>query len=941
MAVGLSPDKQRWQRVAAIVERAFELSGEELTAFLDEACAGNDDLRAEVEELLTAEHLADRFLETPAAEYAADILVPEADSARKEGSEIMATRFEGCQLGSYVLSRCLGRGGMGDVYLARDVRLKRRVAVKILPPELAADPERLERFRREALAVASLNHPHIVTLHSLQKEDGVRFLVMELVEGETLGPSIPADGLPLVEFFDIAVPLADAVAAAHARGITHRDLKPDNVMLDADGRVKVLDFGVAKLAEPLLGSTDTELPTLTRDGRIVGTVAYMSPEQVNGQGVDCRSDVFALGIVLYQMVTGRYPFVGESTAELISSILRDQPTTVCELRSELPEPLDAIVQRCLDKDPSRRFADAGRLRDALSDLSEEMTAGLLLERHTSNASIAHRRGWLLSATFTFLFLLLVSVGWWYGSRTHDITPEPTSKITDAEAVTSWSGEAWDYYEKALFKSYRGSDQEAIVFLRRAVDRDPEFAFGLATLGRLYLNVGDSIQARFYLWRALDLEERIPADQRDLVEGHFYATRWSDYSRAIEAFERYVKEYPEREAGRNNLAERYAVFERYDEAWEQYSLLIDRKTNFGPTYVSAANVLTALGKNDEGRRLLEGLAKSEGALAQLGLAWNRIDGSDFSAARRSLARSAKGLGETLFIPYTAWRLAVLQQNWNEADRQARTLRVFNDYYARWRGLIATARNLLYRGRSAEALERLDEAAGTHFGTYAAMSHCFAAEIGIHRGEYDDALAAATQARTEGNDDWPELKAMFLAAQAHEKLGESEAADTILEELKRRFDVRPNKVEKRQIRHLEGLMAFEREEYEQARRILIEAEALLPTRGVEFHWQALPDHVPIWFALGMTEHQAGRPEAAQPWFQKVVESGAEHIDFPLLWVRAHYYLGRTLGDRKAARPYFETFESLWQDGDMDRRQIKEAEGWLRRSPPVVRPSEAGSF
>ena len=217
----------------------------------------------------------------------------------------------------------LGKGGMGEVYLAEDTTLKRKVALKVLPPELASSQERLERFQREAESLASLNHPNIVTIHTVEEDDGVRFLTMEWVEGQTLADLVEKGGLPLEKIFEIATPLADALAVAHSKGIVHRDLKPGNVMVTNEGRVKVLDFGLAKLLEeePDLVATEMATEALTRDGIAMGTIPYMSPEQVQGKAVDHRSDIFSLGIVLYEMSTGQLPFEGETSADLISSIL--------------------------------------------------------------------------------------------------------------------------------------------------------------------------------------------------------------------------------------------------------------------------------------------------------------------------------------------------------------------------------------------------------------------------------------------------------------------------------------------------------------------------------------------------------------------------------------------------------------------------------------------
>ncbi len=285
----------------------------------------------------------------------------------------------GTHLGPYEIIALLGQGGMGEVYKARDTRLGRFVALKVLPSSLAADRQFRERFDREARTIAALTHPHIVTIHSIEEDAGAQFLTMELVDGRTLGEMIPPGGLPVREFFEIAIPLADAVAAAHQRGITHRDLKPGNIMVTADGRVKVLDFGLAKLTDSApagtaLSSGTTEL--LTDEGHILGTVAYMSPEQAEGKPVDPRSDIFSLGIIYYEMATGQRPFTGDSNTSLLSSILRDQPPAVTELNGAIPAGLGRLIRRCLEKTPARRIQTALDLRNELEELRTEANTAI-------------------------------------------------------------------------------------------------------------------------------------------------------------------------------------------------------------------------------------------------------------------------------------------------------------------------------------------------------------------------------------------------------------------------------------------------------------------------------------------------------------------------------------------------------------------------------------
>ena len=323
----------------------------------------------------------------------------------------------GRTLGPYQVLESLGSGGMGHVYLALDTRLDRRVALKVLPPEMASHPEKIKRFEREARTVASLSHPGIVTLYSpLEEQDGLRFLTMELVEGETLSKSIPARGFSMERFLSLAIAVTDAVSAAHRQGILHRDLKPENVMLTPDGRLKVLDFGLAKLRYDADEGdrTTKETQSVTQDGRIVGTVAYMSPEQAQGLPVDHRSDIFALGILLYEMATGERPFRGNTNLSVLSSILKDTPRPASELRDEVPKPLARMIQRALEKRPEDRYQSASDLRRDLEDLKRDVDSGELVLGTTAGrrrvaAPPGTRRRWALPVAIGTALLVLAAM----------------------------------------------------------------------------------------------------------------------------------------------------------------------------------------------------------------------------------------------------------------------------------------------------------------------------------------------------------------------------------------------------------------------------------------------------------------------------------------------------------------------------------------------------
>ncbi len=271
-------------------------------------------------------------------------------------------------LGHYRIVRSIGVGGMGEVFMADDSKLGRRVALKILPGALASDPERRGRFEREARAVAALNHPNIITIYSVEEQDTVLFLTMELVEGKTLADLLPRQGMPIEQVLQVAIPLADAIGAAHQRGITHRDLKLANVMVSDEGRVKVLDFGLAKLRDESTAdvlTTSMARDRLTVEGRIMGTVAYMSPEQAGGGEVGPSSDIFSFGVLAYELLTGELPFKGQGPAAVIGAILSGRHMPISDLRRGLPGGLAAVVERCLEKEPRARFQSGKDLARAL------------------------------------------------------------------------------------------------------------------------------------------------------------------------------------------------------------------------------------------------------------------------------------------------------------------------------------------------------------------------------------------------------------------------------------------------------------------------------------------------------------------------------------------------------------------------------------------------
>ena len=348
--------KLDWQQIEKLYHSALEHEPRQREAFLREACAGDEALRREVESLLAHQPQAESFIEAPALEVAA-----------KGMAENRAPSLVGRQVGPYKIHSLLGVGGMGEVYLAQDPRLDRAIALKILPTELASDPDRMRRFVREAKAASALKHPNVATIYEIGKSEEFHFIAMEYVEGQTLANKISGRPLPIAEIVDIGIQVADALDEAHRKGITHRDIKPANLMLTSREQVKILDFGLAKVTRPEGQAIGSDISTVvkTETGVVMGTVQYMSPEQVLGKEVDHRTDIFSLGVVLYEMATGRLPFTGTSSSETMDRVLHGQPEAIARFNYDVPAELERIVRKCLEKDRERRYQSA---RDLLIDL---------------------------------------------------------------------------------------------------------------------------------------------------------------------------------------------------------------------------------------------------------------------------------------------------------------------------------------------------------------------------------------------------------------------------------------------------------------------------------------------------------------------------------------------------------------------------------------------
>lgn len=362
---------ERWAQIEQVYHAALECASDDRTPFLKSACQDDEELRREVESLLAYDEQAQHFIDAPPDTIAAEML------AAEESSELV-----GGNVSHYQVLSLLGRGGMGEVYLAHDTNLGRKVALKLLPEQFTRDSDHVRRFEREAAAASALNHPNILTIHEIGTTDDSHFIVSEFVEGRTLRQQIANHAPELNSTLEIGIQVASALAAAHAAGITHRDIKPENVMVRPDGLVKVLDFGLAKLLETQSSTVDSRDSTVemlsTETGVVMGTVRYMSPEQARGQKVDERTDIFSLGIVLYEMVAGRRPFEGESLSDCIAALLTTAPPPLRQYQTEIPPELERIINKCLVKNREGRYQTAQEVCVDLTRLKRDLDQGIVI-----------------------------------------------------------------------------------------------------------------------------------------------------------------------------------------------------------------------------------------------------------------------------------------------------------------------------------------------------------------------------------------------------------------------------------------------------------------------------------------------------------------------------------------------------------------------------------
>jgi eukaryotic-like serine/threonine-protein kinase len=475
---------EQWGKLDALFHEARALQGEARAALLDEACGSDEQLRAQAERLLAAHEQEGSFIDSP-------ILADTAKLTGGEGNESLV----GCRVGRYKVVSLLGRGGMGEVYLAEDSRLERQVALKVLSAVCTQDTDRVRRFEREAKAASALNHPNILTIHEIGEtaatDGGAHYIVSEFVAGETLRALIERGRLGLHEATAIAEQVAGALAAAHEAGIIHRDIKPENVMVRPDGLVKVLDFGLAKLTKKQATIADPQVSTAARlsteAGVVMGTVSYMSPEQARGQKVDHRTDIFSLGVLLYEMVAGRRPFEGATTCDVMAALLTAEPPPLAAQRAETTAVLERIIAPCLAKDREARYQTAQALLFDLKSCQQENSSAAVRPAVEHETTRPASRVW--PALISLLALLAVSGGlfWWYAQREAPpptgralpLTSDPGFEINPAlspdgkQVAFAWNGEKQDNFD--IYIKLVGSNSRLRLTQNPAEDISPAWS----------------------------------------------------------------------------------------------------------------------------------------------------------------------------------------------------------------------------------------------------------------------------------------------------------------------------------------------------------------------------------------------------------------------------------------------------------------------------------
>ncbi len=827
----MTTPKQRWKRVTELFEQALERSREERPDFLNAACAGNAELLREVESLLAQHDAETGFLESPAVEIVAEQIT---------GSTHHLSI--GKQLGQYRIESFLGRGGMGEVYVAQD-KLGRKVALKLLTQRFAGDKSGIARFQQEARTLLALNHPHIVTIYDIDEIDGVYYIASELVEGETLHQRLVAGDMSLDDVLEITIQVATALAAAHEKGIVHRDIKPDNVMIRRDGFVKVLDFGIAKLTEKY--SAESEAPTAkqvrTAEGVAVGTPAYMSPEQARGLLVDARSDLWSLGVLIYEAVAGRRPFPGETTPDIINAILEKTPAPLTRYAADVPEALEWMVSRSLRKDKDGRYQTANELLIDLKELktrieiakvtASEIPNGATRTRtHATAAGVAaatapassaeyivteikrHKRGVLLLVA---ALIILVAAGTFSYFKYFANRPTVINSIAILPFDNQTKTEEVDYLSDGMTESLINNLSQisdlsvkarSSVFRYKGKDIEPQQAASELSVQAI-LN-GRVVQRGEDLTLYLSLVDGRNGNQ---LWGQQYDRKLTDL---VSLQSEIARDVSRRLRTGLSSAEEQRVARNYTANAEAYQLYLKGryhilKLKLSETQKGISYFQQAIAMDPSYALAYVGLAEANRALTLTG----EMPSTEYMPKAKAAAQKAIEIDETLAEAHSALGMIIMwyDWDWNEAEKQCKRALELNPnssdahfVYAhllsntgRHAGALAEAKRareldplnlrigtvegefLIHAGRADEALARFQKIFELDSNFW--FAHVFASSAYIEKGMFAEASAEAQKARdlSEGN-----AQPFSFLGYALAKSGKQAEARAVLEELLKR-------------------------------------------------------------------------------------------------------------------------------------------------------------
>lgn len=667
---------ERWQRIDDLLQEAVKRPRRERAAFLDDVCA-DEEARREVESLISFHEQAENFLEVPAFEDAASLLADQGES------------LIGLVIGSYRIESLLGAGGMGEVYLAEDTKLDRRVAIKFLPPYLEADELAKRRLIREAKAVARLDHPNICPTYEVAEEGGRSFIVMQFVEGETLASRIRRKPLDLRKSLGVAIQVADALAEAHSHGVIHRDIKPQNIVITRRGQVKVLDFGLAKVIRPtgLLQNDGPMQSVLSTPGLIVGTAPYMSPEQAKGASVDARSDLFSIGVVLYECIAGRLPFSGTTAMEICSQVIHVNPRPPSEFNPNVPPELDVLIDKALAKEPNARYQSASELlgdlravralrqthaRMATEELPVDSGTSIINALRTLSGVLRKRRVMGAAAVVT---LALAIIGFLAVQSSLRIR----TNRAPLEAMHWYSQGSMHWYIEGTSALRDGLYYKASKAFQQAVKLNNEFALAHASLAEAMMELDHIDKAKHEILLAGSLVPKgstLPPLEALYLDAITH-TVLRQFQPAVESYEEIWRQaqYSEKAYAYVDLGRAYEKNDQIDKAIESYLKAVDLTpedptafVRLGILYGRKQEVAEALAAFDKAQTIYHALSNLEGVtevLYQRGALFNDL--GRLSDAKSQLDQ-ARASASAIDNPHQRIRilLQLSKVSYNDAD-----------------------------------------------------------------------------------------------------------------------------------------------------------------------------------------------------------------------------------------------------------------------------------